>query len=203
MQGNIIVLSGPSGSGKSTVRAKLLTIFPDIEFSISYTTRQPRKEKGDKSDYHFITRTQFEEMIQKDKFVEWAEVHGDLYGTPVEQIISTLNKGRHILLEIDVQGGFSIKKKFPEAILVFIISPTLEELEKRLKERAMNSTTEIKKRLQVAKKEIVEAKNYDFIVINESLKHCIEQIKSIIISYRCKSQFQIPFINRLLSNSKA
>jgi guanylate kinase len=203
MQGNIIVLSGPSGSGKSTIRAKLLKIFPDIEFSISYTTRQPRKEKSDKLDYYFITRNQFKEMIKKDEFVEWAEVHGDRYGTPARQILSTIDEGRHILLEIDVQGGFSIKKKFPEAILIFIIPPTFEELEKRLRERAMNSITEIKKRLQVAKKEIAAAKNYDYIVINDSLKHCIEQINAIIISYRCKSQFQIPFINRLLSDTKA
>jgi guanylate kinase len=203
MQGNIIVLSGPSGSGKSTIRAKLLKILPDIEFSISYTTRQPRKEKSDKLDYHFITRNQFEEMIQKEEFVEWAEVHDDLYGTPAGQITSTIDKGRHILLEIDVQGGFSIKRKFPEAVLIFIIPPTLKELEKRLKDRAMNSTTEIQKRLQIAKKEIAAAKNYDYIVINDSLKHCIEQIKAIIISYRCKSQFQIPLINSFLNDSKA
>ena len=203
MHGNIIVLSGPSGSGKSTIRAKLLKIFPDIEFSISYTTRKPRENKDDKLDYYFITRNQFKEMIQKNEFVEWAEVHGDLYGSASKLLSSVIDKGKHILLEIDVQGGFSIKRKFPEAVLIFIIPPTLKELEKRLKDRAMNSTTEIQKRLQIAKKEIAAAKNYDYIVINDSLKHCIEQIKAIIISYRCKSQFKIPLINRFLNDTKA
>ncbi len=202
MQGNIIVLSGPSGSGKSTIRAELLKIFPDIEFSISYTTRQPRENKDDKLDYYFITRNQFKEMIQKNKFVEWAEVHGDLYGTAAKPLISAIDKGKHILLEIDVQGGFSIKKELPDAVLIFIIPPTLKELEKRLKDRAMNSTVEINKRLQIAKKEIVAAKNYEYIVINDSLKHCIEKIKAIIISYRCKSQFQIPLINSFLNDTK-
>lgn len=199
--GDVFVISGPSGTGKSTIRREILKLFPELKFSISYTTRAPRKEEQDKVDYHFISRRQFEDMIKKDEFVEWAEVHGDLYGTPSKELKSAIAKGELLLLEIDVQGGAKIKKKFPEAVLIFILPPRLEELEKRLQARAMNSQEEIKCRLQVARKEIQAGKNYDYLVLNNSLKYCVEQIKAIITCQRCRSQRQMPLVNSILTNS--
>jgi len=172
-----------------------------LKFSISYTTRVARREEKAEVDYHFISRKQFEDMINNGEFVEWAEVHGDLYGTPSKEVKSAIEKGELLLLEIDVQGGAEIKKKCPEAVLIFILPPRLKELEKRLQTRAMDSQEEIKRRIQVARREIKAGKDYDYLVLNNSLEHCVEQIKSIIISQRCRSQRQMPLVDSILTNS--
>lgn len=200
-KGNIFVISGPSGTGKSTIRKKLLSIFPHLKFSVSYTTRPLRKEEKEGIDYHLISHKQFEEMINKGEFAEWAEVHGHLYGTPAQPLKSAIAKGEDILLEIDVQGGEKIKTTFPEAVLIFILPPNFKELENRIHTRAMDNQEEIKRRLQIARREIIAGKNYHYLVLNDSLEHCLQQIKPIIISQSYRTERQISLLNKIIANS--
>ena len=200
-KGNIFVISGPSGTGKSTIRKKLLSIFPHLKFSVSYTTRPLRKEEKEGIDYHCISQKKFEEMINEREFAEWAEVHGYLYGTPAQPLKSNIAKGEDILLEIDVQGGEKIKNTFPEVVLIFILPPNFKELEKRMRTRAMDNQQEIKRRLQIARREIIAGKKYHYLVLNDSLEHCLQQIKAIVISQSCRSERQIPQLNKIIANS--
>ncbi len=179
-KGRLFVISGPSGAGKSTVVKELLKLAPDLVLSISATSRKPRAGEVDKKDYFFLDRKDFEEKISTDYFLEWAEVHGNLYGTPAEFVVDNIIKGRSVILEIDVQGAVKVKEKFPDSVLIFIEPPDFEELEKRLRERNLDDEETIKKRLENARYEMALSKFYNYRVVNSDLKSTVKKVLEII-----------------------
>lgn len=185
-KGLLIVVSGPSGAGKGTICKQLLKDAKQVNYSISATTRLPRKGEQDGKDYLFLTREEFLEMRDDSAFLEWAEVYGNFYGTPQKNVEEQLSKGTDVILEIDIQGALQIKKKFPEAIFIFIVPPSLEELETRINRRGTDSREVIRKRLHSASKELEYVSEYDYVVINDILDMAVERVKAIITAEKCR-----------------
>ena len=183
-RGKLFVLSGPSGAGKGTLRKKVFETLQDILFSISCTTRAPREGEQDGTDYRFISEEAFLALLKEDKFLESAKVHGHYYGTLREDVEKALSCGKDILLEIDVQGAVQIRRKMPESILVFVSPPSLQELEHRLRERGTESWKDLELRLNNARLEMMRAKDYDYVIINDKAERASEELKSIITGYR-------------------
>jgi guanylate kinase len=188
LKGLLLVISAPSGTGKTTLCNMLLKEFPNLEFSVSYTTRKPRKGEVNGKDYWFVDRETFEKMIKEGDFLEWAEVYGHLYGTSKSQVVRALNEGRDVLLDIDTQGALNVKKNFPEAVLIFILPPSLKELRRRLESRGTDDEETIERRLKVAKEEIKRALFYDYVVVNDVLEVAFENLKSIIRAEKCRTE---------------
>ncbi len=180
MRGKLIVVSGPSGSGKSTATKRVRDELK-IPLSVSATTRLPREGEVDGKDYYFITKEEFETNIENDGFYEFANVHGNYYGTLKSEIESKLNEGQTVILEIDVQGGLIVKQKNKEAILVYFKAPSLEELEKRLRYRNTDSNEVIETRLKNAKKELEYEHEYDYSIINKNIDDACGELVKIII----------------------
>ena len=180
--GRPVVISAASGTGKSTIIKKVLQRDPELAFSISATTREPRAGEKDGVNYHFISDQEFERGISEGRFLEWEIVHGKYYGTERVPLENLLKSGKYVILDLDVNGGKAIKKACPEALLIFIHPPSLEELTKRLKERGTDTTVSIAKRLERYPMEITEGNKYPFHVMNDSVKHSVERVLSIIKS---------------------
>ena len=177
----IFVISAPSGTGKTTIAKKLKEQVKEIEVITTYTTRKPRPEEKDGRDYRFVQQDEFKKMVEGGEFAEWAKVYGNYYGTPKKEIISAINKGKKALLIIDTQGGRSIKKVFPEAVLIGILPPSIKEQERRIRERSGLSEEEIKKRLEAAREERrVILSEYDYTFINKNLENTIKKIIKVI-----------------------
>ena len=179
MKGKLVIVSGPSGSGKSTV-TKLVREELEIPLSISATTRKPRVGEVDGKDYYFLTIDEFEKKIAEEGFLEYANVHGNYYGTLKSEVEAKLENGLDVILEIDVQGGEQIKEKFPQAILIFFKAPNDEELEKRLRGRNTDSEDVIKVRLENSLKELEYEKFYDLVIINDEIINAVNNLKNII-----------------------
>ncbi|ODA43402.1 Guanylate kinase [Thermodesulfovibrio sp. N1] len=184
--GTIFVLSAPSGTGKTTICERLIKSLPNLKMSISHTTRKPRIGERDGVDYFFVDREVFETMIKNNDFVEWAEVYGNFYGTSKKVINELFQSGNDVLLDIDIQGAKNIKKTYPDSVLIFILPPSLEELEKRLKQRKEEIDT-IKMRLNKVKEEISQYKIYDYLVINDDLDKAVKEILCIITAEKLKT----------------
>ena len=182
-EGNLIVISAPSGAGKTTLRERLRALVPELEYSVSMTTRSPRGSEIEGKDYYFVSREVFEDGIAENKFIEWAEVHGNLYGTPEEFVESKLAEGKDVLLDIDVQGALKVRKQFPSALLIFIRAPSMAVLEERLKDRHTDSPEEMKKRLITATEEMSYSEHYDHIIINENLEDALVELERIVRDY--------------------
>ncbi len=181
---NIIVISGPSGSGKSTLIHILLKEHKELNFSVSYTSRKKRVNEENGKNYYFISKDKFREMIDTDKFVEWAKVHSNYYGTSWDEIDLKSKNDKVVVLDLDVQGAKNIKKKFSDALFILIIPPSIKELEKRLIKREHNEINkDIKQRLRIAKNELEQYELYDYIVINENLKDASFVLNCIYISF--------------------
>ncbi len=196
MKGDIYIISAPSGTGKTTIIKRLMrNKIPRLHFSISCTTRKPREKERDGRDYFFISAEEFNKLIKEDAFMEYANVHQYLYGTLKEEVLPFLEKGYDVLLDIDVQGGLKIKEKYPDSVLIFMIPPSMLELERRLSKRRFNSDEEKKLRLENAKKELEYWKFYDYIVINKLIKEAVYSIKSIIIANRCRRDKNLAICN--------
>lgn len=176
----IIVISGSSGVGKGTVIKSLLESCDDIKLSISCTTRSPRQGEVHGENYYFIARNEFETAIKNEEFIEWAEFSGNLYGTRKSFVMNSLKNGEHVLLEIDTQGALQIKEKMPEVVLIFIAPPSYKELEARLRGRHTETEEAIQKRLAFVDLEKENSKQFDYIVINDSVKRVVSEIKQII-----------------------
>lgn len=182
MSGSLFVISGPSGAGKGTLVQRLVERVPHTWVSISATTRAPRTGEIDGLHYRFMTPEEFERIIEEGGFVEWANVHSHYYGTPAGPIIEHLEAGDNVLLEIDVQGGFQVREKFPDAKLLFIAPPSMEVLEQRLRGRGTDSDEEIAKRLRNAKGELEASKDYDIVVVNDDLEEATDKLAEVLES---------------------
>lgn len=179
-KGILFVFSGPSGSGKTTLAKEVVKNIENISFTTSYTTRKKRESEIDGKDYHFVNIEKFKEMINNNKFAEWAEVFGNYYGTPLSEVNSFIEAGRDVLLEIDVKGAGQIRQSFKDSVHLFILAPDMKELRQRLEKRKTDSKNEIEHRLSLADKEITQVENYDYIIINEDLENSMKEIKQII-----------------------
>jgi len=184
--GNLIIVSGPSGAGKSALAASVLRMVPGLRFSISYTTRSPRGSERDGVEYYFVPESRFRELIERGEFLEWAEVYGNYYGTPQRYIDEALARKEDVLLDVDVQGARTIRAKRPSAIAVFIMPPSFAVLRERLERRRLDKDYVMKQRLEIARREIVQYRDYDFLIVNEDLGRAAEELKSIILAYRCR-----------------
>ena len=180
-----VVVSGPSGVGKTCLCQGVLADCGDVVYSVSATTRTPREEEVDGRDYHFVDRDRFRAMIQAGELLEWAEVHGDLYGTPRHSVLPFLNQGKIVIMDLDVQGGLSMRKAFPDGVFVFIVAPSFEVLEERLRRRRSESEEALKVRLRNAREEMKFRKYYDYLIVNNVLDETLARLKSIIIAEKC------------------
>ena len=183
-KGMIIIVSAPSGAGKTSICDALIKSDKNIVYSVSTTTRTPRKGEKNGREYFFVDDKKFKEMVKKNMFVEWAKVHDHFYGTSKKVLEQTINKGKDILLDIDVQGAVKIKKQYKDALMIFITTPTLKILKERLIKRNKDSMSVIKTRLENAKKELTYLPKYDYLILNDKLDKSIEQAKSIICAER-------------------
>ena len=185
-RGLLIVVSGASGTGKGTVCKKILDDMPEVAYSISATTRAPRPGEVDGREYYFLSRDKFKAWIADEKFLEYAEVYGNFYGTPLNKIEERLNRGEDILLEIDVQGALNVKRKCPDGIYIFLLPPSLEELKRRIEGRGTETPESLKRRLANAVAEIKTGLEYSYAVVNDSVDDAAAQIKAIIVAERCR-----------------
>lgn len=181
-QGNIFIISAPSGAGKTTLCKEIVKVLPNLRFSVSYTTRQPRTGEVNGEDYYFIDEKRFREMIGNNEFAEWAEVHGNYYGTSKKVLDDIIDSGLDVILDIDIQGAAQIKKNIEGGVYIFVLPPSIEELRRRLDIRGQNRPDEIQRRLQRAIDEIREYKNYDYVIVNDRFEEALNALKSIIIA---------------------
>ena len=186
-QGLVIVLSAPSGTGKTTVCERLLGEMPEVRRSVSFTTRPRRRNEKNAEHYYFVTRRAFQEECDTGRFVEWAEVHGYLYGTPRDLLEKQIRAGEDTVLVIDVQGARAIKESFPEAVLIFLLPPSVAELQKRLKVRSSDSAEDTGLRLKNARAEFNCYPAYDYLVVNEDVDEAVKNLKAIIVAERCRA----------------
>jgi guanylate kinase len=184
--GNLFVMAAPSGAGKSSLTAALLQREPAIELSISYTTRAPRGNEEGGREYHFVDQNQFEAMIERGEFLEWAEVHGNLYGTSARWIEERMKQGRDVLLEIDWKGALQVRGRFSNATLIFVLPPSFEELKSRLMSRGEDPADTIRQRLANAREEIAKAPLFDYVIINDVFDDALRALTHIVAAQRCR-----------------
>lgn len=184
-QGRLFIISAPSGTGKTTLCNILLEQFPDIRFSISHTTREPRTGETDGVEYYFITKEAFIKGMETAAWAEWAEVHGNFYGTSSEVLNRTLGSGQDILLDIDVQGAIQILRQYPDSVTIFIMPPSSDVLKARLESRGTDTEEVIAARLINAEKEMAEKDRYRHIIVNDRLPEAAAELISIVEKYRC------------------
>ncbi len=184
MAGHLFIIAAPSGTGKTTLCRAMRDRFPDLGYSVSYTTRPPRRGEKHGEDYFFVTEKEFLARIKQGKWAEWAKVHGHYYGTSFDLLTRAISSGRDILLDIDVQGTIQILEYYPEAVAIFIMPPSLEALRERLESRGTDTEEVIKKRLKNAEKEIEKKESFHHVVVNADLPAAIEELAAIIEGYR-------------------
>ncbi len=186
-RGILLILSAPSGAGKTTLSRRLLSLVPDLQVSVSYTTRQPRQGEIEGKDYYFVNEERFEQLRAAGMFAEWARVHEFFYGTPKAPLDEALARGADVLLDIDVQGARQLKRVYVEAVSVFVLPPSWSELESRLRKRNTESEAVIVRRLQRAREEASELLLYDYWLINDQVERAVAQLQSIIIAERART----------------
>ena len=182
-RGKLLVISGPSGCGKSTVIGKMMAERENVEFSVSATTRPPRPGEREGVDYFFVSRERFEEMIRNNELLEHAEFVGNRYGTPKSQVCARLERGVSVILDIEVQGAAQVKEAMSDTVTIFLAPPTLEELERRLRSRGTESDEKIRQRLDTARRELLQAKNYDYLVVNDDPDRAAAELSAILDRY--------------------
>jgi guanylate kinase len=187
----VVVLSGPSGAGKSSFVSELLAQPLDLVYSVSATTRRRRPHEVEGRDYFFLEREEFRRRVAAGDFVEWAEVHGELYGTLKSQTDAALGAGKNVLLDIDVQGGRSVRSIYPDGVFVFVLPPSMESLEARLRGRGTDSEERIRLRLENARREIAQVGEYDYAVVNDDLAAAQRRVTSIIVSETLRTKRRV------------
>jgi guanylate kinase len=186
-QGVLFVVSAPSGAGKTSLCHELIALLPDLRFSVSCTTRQPRPGEAPERDYHFVDEPTFRGMIKEGAFLEWAEVYGKLYGTPRAPTQEWMAQGYDVLLDIDTQGAMQIRRHVPEAVSVYILPPSMAVLRRRLEDRKGDSPDEIAKRLKRAKDEVAHYRDYSYVIINDDFKFSVRQLEAIVLAERSRT----------------
>lgn len=200
-RGMLIILSGPSGSGKGTIIKELLQREPDTVLSISATTRAPRPGELDNVHYFFRTREQFERLIAEGALLEYAEYNGNYYGTPEEPIKRWLAQGKNVILEIEVQGAEKVMDHRSDLVSLFITIPSMQELERRLRERGTEAEDKIRGRMEVAKRELARAFRYDYVVLNDQVNHAVERIQTIIHAEQMRYSRMENYVLEVLNNA--
>lgn len=193
-KGTLIVLSGFSGVGKNTVITQVLAQRPDVHYSVSFTTRAPREGEVDGVNYNFITREEFLARIHRGEFLEYAEYNGNFYGTSMAVIRNKLDQGVDVLLEIEVKGAAAVMAKMPEAVSVFLVPPSFEELSHRLHARGTDDEETIQKRLAIARVEAKEVKNYDYIIVNDTVENAVGEFFAILTAEGCRKERRIHLV---------
>lgn len=200
----LLILSSPSGAGKTTLTRKLLDNCPELRFSVSHTTRAPRANEVNGSDYHFVDRGRFVELVHGGAFLEWAEVHGNLYGTSKDEIerARALPGCKGMIFDIDYQGARQIKSKVPDVTAVFVLPPSMQELERRLRGRASETEDSLKRRFAVAQREIEHYAIFDYVIVNENLDQAFDELRSIAVAERARRQRRASLAESLLRNGR-
>ena len=197
-RGSIFVISAPSGAGKSTLIKRLMAASPGLSFSVSYTTRAPRATEKNGRDYFFVSRKVFKRMVARREFVEWADVYGHLYGTAQKQLHAAQEEGLDILLDIDVQGHQQVRQRLPEAVSVFILPPSFQELSRRLRDRHLDAPEDIERRLQKAREEIAHWAEYDYLMVNDHLLSATQSLRAIVRAARFRRPSQAARVEKII-----
>ena len=197
-RGELIVLSGPSGVGKGTVIAEMLSGRRDIYFSVSYTTRQPRTGEENGVNYNFVSREEFERMIANGELLEYAEYVGNYYGTSMKAIREKLDQGIDVLLEIEVQGAAKVKERCPEAVLIFLIPPSIEELSRRIHRRNTEPEEVVQTRMEKARQECRECVHYDYLVVNDTVMDAAGAIQAILEAEQCRTSKRLHLVQDII-----
>jgi guanylate kinase len=195
----LLIVSSPSGAGKTTLCKKLLAEFEDIRFSISHTTRTPRPNETDGRDYFFTDTASFLEMQENDQFIEWAHVHGNRYGTSQAEIRAAASSGVDLIFDVDYQGASQIKERYPEAIAIFILPPSIDELKRRLSSRGTETPESLEKRFTAALGEISHYAEFDYQLVNDDIDHAYDRLRAILISQRITTSRNDSLAKQLLS----
>ncbi|MEL7646963.1 MAG: guanylate kinase [Sedimentibacter sp.] len=195
--GLLVVISGPSGAGKGTICARLKEEFSELKVSVSATTRKPREGEVEGISYYFLKEEDFIKKINDDEFLEYAKVYGNYYGTPKQEVFRQLEEGNDIILEIDIQGALQVKKNYPRGVFIFILPPSLYELNKRIEGRGTDSKEVIMKRMQCAYDELNYAFEYDYVVVNDQVETAVQQIKHIIHAEKSRAIRKKAIINKV------
>jgi guanylate kinase len=185
-RGTLFVVSAPSGAGKTTLCREMRLRLSDLAYSVSVTTRMPRPGEINGSDFTFVSEAEFKAMLGRGELAEWATVHNNLYGTPAAPMEAALREGRDVLLDIDTQGAAQLRARYPEAVLIFIVAPSMAELEQRLRERRSDPGSAIATRLERARHEVALWRRYDYLIVNRDVKEAMEQLSSIILAERSR-----------------
>jgi guanylate kinase len=185
-RGTLFVVSAPSGAGKTTLCREIRLRLPGLAYSISVTTRAPRPGEVDGVDFRFVTEPEFRAMLERNEFAEWAMVHGNLYGTRARALEDALATGRDVLLDIDTQGAAQLRARYADAVRIFVLAPSVKELEQRLRERRSNMDADIERRLIRAREEIALWRQYDYLIVNRDVKEALDQLEAIILAERCR-----------------
>lgn len=183
----LIVVSAPSGAGKTSLCRDIRKIVANLGYSVSHTTRAPRPGEVDGHDFHFVSEEEFRRMVERQEFAEWARVHGNLYGTAARPLEAALERGEDILLDIDTQGARQLRTRYPQGLYVFVVAPSLKELELRLRERKSDKEQEISRRLTRAADEIAAWREYDYLIVNRYLDEAVRQLACIVEAERCRT----------------
>ena len=186
-RGTLFVVSAPSGAGKTTLCREMRLRLSDLAYSVSVTTRPPRPGEIDGTDFRFVSEAQFRALLTRNEMAEWATVHGNLYGTPAAPLEAALRDGRDVLLDIDTQGAAQLRARYPDAVLVFVVAPSMADLEQRLRERRSDAEQDIARRLQRARQEIMLWREYDYLIVNRDVKEALDQLESIVLAERCRT----------------
>jgi guanylate kinase len=200
----LVILSSPSGAGKTTLTRMLLDRCPELRFSVSHTTRAPRANEVDGRDYHFVDRTRFVELTESDAFLEWAEVHGNLYGTSMAEIQRARATAgcTGMIFDIDYQGARQIRSKVDDVVSVFILPPSMAELERRLRGRASETEETLRRRYAVAEREIEHYALFDYVIVNDDVQRAFDELRSIAVAERARRQRRAPLAESLLRTGR-